>query len=127
MLPRALLRNRIGLTEPERDLLVAAVGGWGASRRLLDAVLPADPADVDRTVASFRAGPDAPDPAGLGLLRWGERPWALTATLQRLLRAQGDRTPCVEVLLDGVESPYHRAAAARSALLWRAPIPVSVA
>ena len=32
------------------------------------------------------------------LVRGGDRPWVLTGTLQRLLRAHGDRTPCVEVL-----------------------------
>ena len=44
-LPRELLRHRIGLTETECELLATAAGEWGASRRLLDAVLPVDTPD----------------------------------------------------------------------------------
>lgn len=147
-LPRELLRHRVGLSEDERDLLVAAVGEWGASRRLLDAVLPALAAD-DLPVA-FEA-PDGPDQAALSVLAvvrghpgcvelrhaWrtgardrqrvvvvsgGERPWVLTGTLQRVLRAQGDRTPCVEVLPPHGEPPaYHQAAIIGSASLWQSP------
>ncbi|HXV92788.1 MAG TPA: hypothetical protein VD813_05785, partial [Pseudonocardia sp.] len=40
MLPRALLRHRVGLTDAEQDILVEAVAERGAPRRLLDAVLP---------------------------------------------------------------------------------------
>ena len=36
MLPRELLRHRLGLTDVERDLLVASAGEWGASRRELE-------------------------------------------------------------------------------------------
>ena len=39
LLPRALLRHRVGLTDAERDLLETAVAEHGASRRVLDAVL----------------------------------------------------------------------------------------
>ncbi|MDN5858817.1 MAG: hypothetical protein L0H84_09360, partial [Pseudonocardia sp.] len=35
-LPRELLRNRIGLTDAEMELLAASAGAWGASPRLLD-------------------------------------------------------------------------------------------
>jgi hypothetical protein len=150
-LPRELLRHRVGLTEDEREMLGAAVGEWGASRRLLDAVLPAHAAD-DLFVA-FEA-PDGPDQAALSVLAvvrghpgcvelrqgWrvadargagrraqrivlvlgAERPWALTGTLQRVLRAHGDRTPCVEVLPPHGEPPaYHQAAIIGSAPLWR--------
>ncbi|WP_219417159.1 hypothetical protein [Pseudonocardia nigra] len=69
------------------------------------------------------------DPRAAGAARRGqrvvvvlgaERPWALAGTLQRLLRAHGDRTPCVEVLPPHGEPPaYHRAAIIGSAPLWR--------
>jgi hypothetical protein len=147
MLPRELLRHRVGLTDDERDLLAAAVGEWGASRRLLDAVLPVHAPD-ELTVA-FRSDADGFDEAALSVLavvrghpgcmelRQGlridgrheqrivlvlgaARPWALTGTLQRVLRAHGDRTPCVEVLPPHGEPPaYHQAAIIGSAPLWR--------
>jgi hypothetical protein len=145
LLPRALLRHRVGLTDDERDLLEAAVGDR-ASRRVLDAVLTAWQADEPD--ATFRPGPD-PDAAALSLLAVargepgcvelrqavrtggkrdqrvvlvrvdGGRPWALAGTLARLLRAHGDPTPCVEVLTAGEPPAYHRAALAGSALLWQ--------
>ena len=61
------------------------------------------------------------------LVRGGDRPWVLTGTLQRLLRAHGDRTPCVEVLpAHGEPSVYHQAAIIASTQLWRAPSAVPV-
>lgn len=147
VLARELLRQRIGLTDAERDLLVASAGAWGASRRLTEAVLPLD--QVPPSTAAFHAGP-GPDVAALsvtGVVRGhpgcvevrqafrlgpgaeqrvvvvhgAERPWALTGTLQRVLRAHGDRTPCVEVLPAHGEPPaYHQAAIIGSAPLWRA-------
>jgi hypothetical protein len=146
-LPRELLRHRVGLTDDERELLAAAVGQWGASRRLLDAVLPAHASD--EPAVAFAPGPDGLDQAALSILAvvrghpgcvelrqaWrsggrgrprvvlvlgGERPWVLTGTLQRVLRAHGDRTPCVEVLPPHGEPPsYHRAAIMGSVSLWR--------
>ena len=147
LLPRALLRNRVGLTDEERDLLEAAVAGR-APRKLLDAVLTVTvPDEPDVT---FRSGPE-PDVAALSLLAVargvdgcvelrqtlrgtgrhaqrvvlvraeGPRPWALAGTLARLLRAHGDPAPCVEVLPAGDPPAYHRAALAGSTLLWRRP------
>jgi hypothetical protein len=147
LLPRALLRNRVGLTDEERDLLEAAVAGR-APRKLLDAVLTVTvPDEPDVT---FRSGPD-PDVAALSLLAVargvdgcvelrqtlrgtgrhaqrvvlvradGPRPWALAGTLARLLRAHGDTAPCVEVLPAGDPPAYHQAALAGSTLLWRRP------
>jgi len=141
-LPRELLRHRVGLPDAERDLLEAAVG---PAHPLLDAVLPA-PAAPDQPVA-FTAGDGAPDAAALAVLAvvrghpgcielregWrgpqrvvvvlgAERPWALTGTLQRVLRAHGDRTPCVEVLPPhGERSAYHQAAIIGTRPLWRSP------
>jgi hypothetical protein len=153
-LPRELLRHRVGLTEAECELLVAAVGEQGASRRLLDAVLPVDvpeepatgfhdvPVEVDTAALSvlavvrghpgceelFHARRRAVVAAGtrtqrpdqrVVVVRGGERPWLLTGTLQRLLRAHGDRTPCVEVLpAHGELLPYHQAAIIASTQLW---------
>lgn len=147
MLPRELLRQRVGLTDAERDLLVRSAGVWGASQRLLEAVLPLESAPG--TGAAFQAGPDGLDTAALSVLgvvrghpgclelrqAWrdgtqrvvvvhgGERPWSLTGTLQRVLRAHGDRTPCVEVLPAHGEHPaYHQAAIIGSAPLWRSAV-----
>jgi hypothetical protein len=161
-LPRELLRHRIGLTERECQLLAAAVGEWGASRRLLDAVLPVETPDDPAT--EFREAPVEVDPAALSVLavvrghpgcqelfqarraavmaagtrsvrpdqrvvvvRGGDRPWVLTGTLQRLLRAHGDRTPCVEVPpAHGELSPYQQAAIITSTQLWCAPSAVPI-
>ena len=147
LLPRALLRNRVGLTDDERDLLEAAVAER-APRKLLDAVLTVTvPDEPDVT---FHPAPD-PDVAALSLLAVargesgcvelrqvlrgggrhaqrvvlvraeGPRPWVLGATLARVLRAHGDPAPCVELLPAGDCPAYHRAALAGSTLLWRRP------
>jgi hypothetical protein len=147
LLPRALLRHRVGLTDDERDLLEAAVAGH-ASRKLLDAVLTVT--TPDEPDVAFRPAP-AVDNTALCLLAVargesgctelrqtlrgggrhaqrvvlvraeGPRPWALAGTLARLLRAHGDSAPCVEVLPAGEPPAYHRAALAGSTLLWRRP------
>ena len=139
-LPRELLRHRVAVTDAERDLLETAVG---SAHRLLDAVLPA--AEPPPNHATFQPGDSAVDTAGLALLAvvrghpgcvglrqcWresqrvvvvlgAERPWELAGTLQRVLRAHGDRTPCVEVLPPhGERSSYHQAAIIGSRPLWR--------
>lgn len=139
-LPRELLRHRVGLTDPERDLLETTVG---SAHPLLDALLPA-PAPPEPRV-TFRPGDGALDTAALAVLAvvrghpgcvelrqgWrdaqrvvlvlgAERPWVLAGTLQRVLRAHGDRTPCVEVLPPhGERSSYHQAAIIGSRPLWR--------
>lgn len=153
-LPRALLRHRVGLTDAERDLLEIAVADRGAPRRVLDAILtvtvpdepeplfrPAD--DLDAATLSLLAVTRGDD--GCVELRQalridgrreqqrvvlarttGRRPWVLAATLGRLLRAHGDREPCVEVLTTGEPTAYHRAALTGSTLLWRSPDRVAV-
>lgn len=147
MLPRELVRHRLGLTDAERELLVASAGEWGASRRVLHAVLPLDAPPVTDVVFWSRTdGFDAAALSVLGVVRghpgcvelrqaWrtvpgheqrvvvvhgGERPWALAATLGRVLRAHSDRTPCAEVLPAHREpSSYHQAAIIGSAPLWQ--------
>ena len=159
-LPKALLRNRIGVTDAERDLMEACLPLWGATQRQLDAVLPA--AEPAETSAVFRAelGPeeicsDLVGPGGwrdsvdlmLTAVVRGQsgakelrRSWrvdrsrpqrvvlahvtrdlpALTGTLQRVLRAHGDLTPCVEVVSPPLAlPPYHRLALRDSTSLWR--------
>jgi hypothetical protein len=139
-LPRELLRHRVGITDTERELLDTAVG---SAHPLLDAVLPA--AEPPPTQATFEAGDgavDTPALAALAVVRghpgcvelrqsWrdsqrivlvlgAERPWELAGTLQRVMRAHGDRTPCVEVLPPhGERSSYHQAAIIGSRPLWR--------
>lgn len=154
MLPRELLRHRVGLTDDERELLLEAAGGWGSPRRLLDAVLPAEA--PEQPAVTFDAGSGSIDAAALSAtavvrghpgcreLRQGwrvggrreqrvlmvlgaDRPWVLTGTLQRVLRAHGDRTPCVEVLPPhGELSGYHQAVIIGSASLWRSAALVGV-
>jgi len=146
LLPRALLRNRIGLTDGERALLATAAG----DSRLVDAVLPQS---ADVAVPPFSPGPELPDLALMGAMavvaghpgaeelrdsrRGPQRvlvvsgafaagrpypPAVLTGTLQRLLRVHGDRTPCVEVLPADLEPPaYHQAAIVGSRPVWTAP------
>jgi hypothetical protein len=139
-LPRELLRHRVGITDAERDLLETAVG---SAHPLLDAVLPA--AEPPPTRATFQPGDGAVDTPALAVLAvvrghpgcvelrqsWrdsqrivlvlgAERPWQLAGTLQRVMRAHGDRTPCVEVLPPhGERSSYHQAAIIGSRPLWR--------
>jgi hypothetical protein len=145
VLPRELLRRRVGLTDEERELLVASAGAWGAKPRLLDAVLPL-PAPEEAPVL-FAPDPvlDAAALSALAVVKahpgtvelhqarrgaqrvlvvfGGDAPWLLTGTLQRILRAHGDRTPCVEVLsTPDPPTAYHRAAVNGSAPLWRSPV-----
>ena len=147
VLPRALLRYRLGLTDHERELLTACVDERSPSRRLVDAILPLP--ELDEPTIAFAAGNGLPDLAALSavsivaghpgveqlrqsrrgprgeqrvlLVLGAERPSELTGTLQRLLRVHGDRTPCVEVLPISMEVPgYHQAAFVGSAVLWTA-------
>lgn len=109
-LPRALVRHRVGVTDEERDLLRAAVLGWGGSARQVDAVLHGDgPPGSGAAFAARddRPGWDATDLVlralvptvdGVGELR---RAWRLERTSRRaeeapparvvLLGATGDR------------------------------------
>lgn len=153
LLPRELLRHRIGLTDDEREMLTASAGQWGAAPRLLDAVLPL--AAPEPTAAAFRPDPlidtaalavlavvrdhpgcrelhqavrTGPGEQRVVLVLGADRPWRLAGTLQRVLRAHGDRTPCVEVLPPQGDLPsYHQAAIIGSAPLWRARTPVAAA
>jgi hypothetical protein len=159
-LPKALLRNRIGLTDAERELMESCLPLWGATQRQLDAVLPvAEPGETNATfraelsseeVCADLAGPggwrdsidlmltavvrghpgakelrrswrvDRPRPQRVVLAHVTEDLPALTGTLQRVLRAHGDLTPCVEVVSPPLAlPPYHRLALRDSTSLWR--------
>jgi hypothetical protein len=142
VLPRELLRRRVGLTDDERALLVGSAGAWGAKPRLLDAVLPLPTPEVAAVAFTPDPALDAAALSALGVVRGhpgtselhqarhggqrvlvvvgGGAPWLLTGTLQRILRAHGDRTPCVEVLpAPDPPTAYHRAAVRGSTALWR--------
>ena len=103
LLPRALLRNRVGLTDEERDLLETAVAGH-APRKLLDAVLTLTTADEPDV--TFRPAPTA-DTTALCLLAVARGESGCTgvqagAARQRAPRAAGGagarrRTPSVGV------------------------------
>jgi hypothetical protein len=161
-LPKSLLRNRVGVTDYEREMLEASLTHWGATQRAVDTVLPVaeladppvrfiaelDPAQacadvpgcggwrdsVDLTlVAVLRGNPgarelrrtwrmDGPRPRRVVLAHVTHDLPATTATLQRVLRAHGDLTPCVEVVSPPLTlGPYHRTALRESVSLWRAP------
>ncbi|TCK27829.1 hypothetical protein [Pseudonocardia endophytica] len=148
VLPRALLRHRLGVTDLERELLWRCVGERSPSSRMVDTVLPLPELDdpgvafsagtVTHDLAAMSATSVAAGHAGVEELRqsWrgprgeqrvlvvlgAERPWELTGTLQRLLRVHGDRTPCVEVLPLEMEVPsYHQAAVVGSSVLFARP------
>lgn len=147
VLPRALLRHRLGVTDDERELLWHCVAEWPSSRRVVDTVLPL--LDLDDPGVAFSAGTVTHDLVALSagsvvaghpgveelrqtwrgprgeqrvlVVLGADRPWVLTGTLQRLLRVHGDRTPCVEVLPLEMEVPgYHQAAVVGSSVLWTA-------
>jgi len=159
-LPKALLRNRIGLTDAERELMESCLPLWGATQRQLDAVLPVgEPGETNATfraelspeeVCADLAGPggwrdsidlmltavvrghpgakelrrswrvDRSRPQRVVLAHVTEDLPALTGTLQRVLRAHGDLTPCVEVVSPPLAlPPYHRLALRDSTSLWR--------
>ncbi|MFP5069132.1 hypothetical protein ACLFMI_05650 [Pseudonocardia nantongensis] len=143
VLPRTLLRHRIGLDDDERALLAAVVGPGSPSRRLVAAVLPGSTtpeitfgaAEPDLGIWSARSVVAGhPGATGLQVATRGDGaqvvlvrcvattaapPAGLTAVLQRLLRVHGERTPRVEVLPGDVEPPaYHRDALAASTTVW---------
>ncbi|MEQ3552156.1 hypothetical protein WIS52_16915 [Pseudonocardia nematodicida] len=148
VLPRTLLRHRIGLTGEERALLGEVVGPDSPSRRLVDAVLPGSPGPAPEFTA---AEPDLAawaassvvagtaearellvatrsDGARVLLVRGPDRTAelvSLTATLQRLLRVHGEHVPRVEVwAAAGTPGPYQEAARTAATPLWsRSPVP----
>lgn len=142
VLPRTLLRHRIGLTGHERSLLAEVVGPDAPSRRLVDAVLPGTPPapptftagepdlaawsalSVVRDEASALLLAVRDDGARVLLVRDAQRPHLLAAAVARLLRVHGDRVPRVEALTGDAPTEYHEAACTAAASLWsREPVP----
>ncbi|MGQ0480544.1 MAG: hypothetical protein ACT4O0_05870 [Pseudonocardia sp.] len=97
---------------------VVGAGGWRDGVDLaLAAVLRGHPGARELR-RSWRM--DHPRPRRVVLAHVTENLPALTGTLQRVLRAHGDLTPCVEVVSPPLAlPPYHRAALRDSVSLWR--------
>jgi hypothetical protein len=104
--------------QPCADL--AGVGGWRDAVDLaLIAVVRSNPGSTELR-RSWRM--DQPRPRRIVLAQVTGNLPVLTGTLQRVLRAHGDLTPCVEVVSPPLTLPsYHRAALRESVSLWRAP------
>lgn len=115
-------------TPPEAGASFSAGGespGWDTADLVLRAVAPAlaEAGELRRAWrtdrAARRAAPVPPSRVVLLSAR-GDLP-AVTAALQRALRAQGESTPRVEVVGQGTPiTAYHREALVGSELLWRA-------
>lgn len=101
---------------------IGAAHGWRDGVELtLAAVLRGNPGARELR-RSWRM--DRPRPHRVVLAHVTSDLVGITATLQRVLRAHGDLTPCVEVVSPPLTlGPYHRAALRDSVSLWRAPQP----
>ena len=99
---------------------MSGLGGW---RDAVDLALTAVLRDAP-SATELRRGwrMDHPRPRRIVLARATDNLPALTAAVQRVLRAHGDLTPCVEIVSPKLAlPPYHRAALRASVSLWRAP------
>lgn len=118
-LPESRHTFRADLDPGELCADISGVSGWRDSIDLaLVAVLRTYPGAKELR-RSWRM--DHPRPRRVVLAHVTDNLPALTGTLQRLLRAHGDLTPCVEVVSPPLAlPPYHRAALRDSSSLWRA-------
>ncbi len=116
--PTVSFRSDLDPGEPCVDM--STHGGWRDSVDLaLVAVVRGHPGAKELR-RSWRM--DQPRPRRVVLAHVTEELPALTGTLQRVLRAHGDLTPCVELVSFPLAlPPYHRAALRDSVSLWRAP------
>lgn len=115
--PAATFRAELGPTDPCAD-----VPGWSGWRDgvdlMLAAVVKGHPGAKELR-RSWRM--DRGRPQRVVLAHVTEDLPALTGILQRILRAHGDLTPCVEVVSPPLALPaYHRTALRDSVSLWRA-------
>ena len=110
-------RAELGPNDPSSD--VPGCSGWRDGVDLmLSAVVKGHPGAKELR-RSWRM--DRPRPQRVVLAHVTEDLPALTGMLQRLLRAHGDLTPCVEVVSPPLALPaYHRTALRDSVSLWRA-------
>jgi hypothetical protein len=94
------------------------VAGWRDSIDLMLAAVVRGHPGAKELRRSWRM--DRPRPQRVVLAHVTEDLPALTGTLQRMLRAHGDLTPCVEVVSPPLALPaYHRMALRDSVSLWR--------
>ncbi len=107
------------LAPAERCADLAGAGGWRDSVDLTLAAVVRGHPGAKELRRSWRM--DTPRPRRVVLAHVTEDLPALTATLQRVLRAHGDLTPGVEVVSPPLAlPPYHRLALRDSVSLWRA-------
>jgi hypothetical protein len=97
---------------------VAAATGWRDGVDLMLAAVVRGHPGAKELRRSWRM--DHPKPRRVVLAHVTEELPVLTGTLQRVLRAHGDLTPCVEVVSPPLALPaYHRLALRDSVSLWR--------
>ncbi|WP_051342007.1 hypothetical protein [Pseudonocardia spinosispora] len=98
---------------------VPGVSGWRDGVDLMLAAVVRGHPGAKELRRSWRV--DRGRPQRVVLAHVTENMPALTGTLQRLLRAHGDLTPCVEIVSPPLAlPPYHRMALRDSVSLWRA-------
>lgn len=115
--PTVDFRAELGPAEVCVD--VAGVGGWRDSVDLALTAVVCGHHGAKELRRSWRM--DSPRPRRVVLVHVTADLPTLTGTLQRVLRAHGDLTPCVEVVSPPLAlPPYHRAALRDSTSLWRA-------
>jgi hypothetical protein len=98
---------------------VSGVGGWRDSVDLALIAVVRGHLGAKELRRSWRM--DGPRPRRVVLVHVTADLPTLAGTLQRVLRAHGDLTPCVEVVSPPLAlPPYHRTALRDSTSLWRA-------
>ncbi|HEY4005190.1 MAG TPA: hypothetical protein VGM60_08415 [Pseudonocardia sp.] len=109
---------RAELASGDRCADLPGVAGWRDSIDLMLAAVVRGHPGAKELRRSWRM--DRPRPQRVVLAHVTEDLPALTGTLQRMLRAHGDLTPCVEVVSPPLALPaYHRMALRDSVSLWR--------
>jgi hypothetical protein len=99
---------------------VLGIGGWRDGVDLALTAIVRGHQGAKELRRSWRL--DHPRPRRVVLAHVTEDLPGLTGTLQRVLRAHGDLSPCVEVVSPPLAlPPYHRAALRDSTSLWRVP------
>jgi hypothetical protein len=112
----SVFRAELGMGEPCTD--VPGLTGWRDGIDLMLAAVVRGHVGAKELRRSWRM--DRSRPQRVVLAHVTEDLPVLTGTLQRLLRAHGDLTPCVEVVSPPLALPsYHRMALRDSISLWR--------
>jgi hypothetical protein len=114
--PTVAFQAELAPDVPCADL--AGAGGWRDSVDLALVAIVRGHHGAKELRRSWRM--DSPRPRRVVLVHVTADLPTLTGTLQRVLRAHGDLTPCVEVVSPPLAlPPYHRAALRDSTSLWR--------